>query len=219
MSEPSPVPDSEVRDEVEAIVADGQDVRQKVKELVTKSSRAAQQTGEGLLGLARTVMEGATDALNRGITSVPSDSTLRQVIDGIGDGLSQVAMSAKMSMEEASSQGKQFASEDLHKIKNDLTDLTTFYVNTVSDAISKTKSEAAAGIGNLLEHAELARERMLPAVKSAVDLVVQDPKGVGKDSIRAGIAASQYAVGSLFNTMGQFLQDAGKKLTSTEKPS
>ena len=214
MTETSTPPDSEVREEVEAIVADGHDVRKRVNDLVANASRAAQQSSEGLLGLARSVMEAATEALNRGISKVPADGTLRQVIDGIGDGLSQVAMSAKLSMEEATSEGKQFASEDLHKIRENLTDLTTFYVQTVSDAVSKTKTEAIAGFGNLLEHAEQARERMLPAVKSAIDLVVQDPAGVGKDSIKAGIAASQYAVGSLFNTMGRFLQDTGKRLTS-----
>ena len=122
-----------------------------------------------------------------------------------------------MAVEEARAQGKQFAAEDLHKIKDDLTSLTSLYVQTVSDAASKTKSEASAGLSSLLEHVEQARDRMLPAVKSAIDAVIQDPKGMGKESLQAGLAASQYATGTLFSTMGRFLQEAGRRLTSEGK--
>ena len=217
MSETPNSAESEVRDKVEAIVTEGRDVRGRVTALVAEASHAAQQSGEGLLALARSVVDAATQSLNKGISSVPADGTLRQVIDGVGDGLSRAAMSAKMAVEEARAQGKQFAAEDLHKIKDDLTSLTSLYVQTVSDAASKTKSEASAGLSSLLEHAEQARDRMLPAVKSAIDAVIQDPKGMGKESLQAGLAASQYATGTLFSTMGRFLQEAGRRLTSEGK--
>jgi len=217
MSETTQTPESDVRDKVEAIVAGGGDIRGRVSALVAEASHAAQQSGQGMLTLARSVMESATEALNKGISSVPADGTLRQVIDGVGDGLSRAAVSAKMAMEEAKSQGKQFASEDLHKIKEDLTSLSSLYVQTVSEAASKTKSEASSGFSSLLEHAEQARDRMLPSVKSAIDAMVQDPKGLGKESLQAGLAASQYAAGTLFSTMGRFLQEAGQKLTSEGK--
>ena len=217
MSETTRSAESDVRDKVEVIVAEGGDVRAKVTALVAEASHKAQQSGQGLLALARSVMDAATDALNKGVSSVPADGTLRQVIDGVGDGFSRTATSAKMAMEEARSQGKQFAEQDLHKIKEDLTTLTSLYAQTVTNAASKTRSEASAGLSSLLEHAEQARDRMLPALKSALDAVIQDPKGMGKESLQAGLAASQHAAGTLFTTMGRFLQEAGGRLTSDGK--
>ena len=214
---PTPTPAPELQDQVETIVAEGGDVRAKVAALVAEASRKAQQSGEGLLALTRSVVDAATTALNRGLSSVPADGTLRQVIDGVGDGLGRAALSAKMAMEEARSQGKQFASEDLHKIKVDLTTLTSQYVQTVSEAASKTRSEASTGLNSLKEHAEHARDRMLPALKLALDAVVQDPMGMGKESLQAGLAASQYATGTLFTSMGRLLQQAGERLTSEGK--
>lgn len=213
MSESTGPPVSSVRAQVESIVAGGEDVRGKVKTLVAEAATTAQKSGEGLVALAQAVIGGASDALNKGLSRVPAEGTLNQVVDGLGDGLAQAMLAAKMAVEEARAQGKQFAAEDLHRVKEDLGSLTSLYVQTIADAAARTKTEAAAGLSGLREHAEHARERMMPAFKSALDALRQDPIGLGKESVQAGLAASQHAAGSLFSSMGRLLQEAGQKLT------
>jgi hypothetical protein len=210
-------PLSSVREKVESIVNEGGDVRGQVKSLVADAAAAAQRSGEGLVALAQTVLNGATDSLNKGLSRVPAEGTLHQVVEGLGDGLSQAVLAAKMAVEEARAQGKQFAAEDLHRVKEDLGSLTSLYVKTISDAASRTKSEASAGLSGLVDHAGNARDQVLPALKSALDAFRQDPIGLGKESVQAGVAASQHAAGTLFSAMGRLLQEAGQKLTAGSK--
>ncbi len=219
MNESTGSPLSSVREQVESIVAEGGDVRGRVKSLVAEAAAAAQRSGEGLVALAQSVLNGASDALNKGLSRVPAEGTLHQVVDGLGDGLSQAMLAAKMAVEEARAPGKQFAAEDLHRVKEDLGSLTSLYVQTIADAASRTKTEASAGLSGLRDHAETARERMLPAFKSALDAFRHDPIGLGKESVQAGFAASQHAAGTLFSSMGRLLQDAGQKLTAGPKDS
>lgn len=207
-----------VQQQAEAIVSGGGDVRARIARLVAETSSTFQRSGEGLITLARSVLTGAGDAFEKGASSVSPGSSLRQVIDGLGDGLTSAATSARLALEEARSKGQRFASEDLHTIKRDLGSLTSLYAQTISDALARVRSEATAELGDLKEHADRARDRVIPSVQSALDAAVADPIGVGKDSVQAGLAASRHAAGSLFSAIGKLLQQAGEKLSPSEHP-
>jgi len=215
---PTPSADETLQQRAEAIVADGNDVRGKIARLVSETAGTFQRTGEGLIAVTRAVLAGAGDALNKGASSLPSDGPLRQVIDGLGDGVSQVATSAKLAVEEARSRGQQFASEDLARVKHDLSSLTSLYVHTVTDALKKVRNEASGEVKALAEHAETVRGRVTPAVQSALEAVRTDPVGMGKESLQAGIAVTREAAGSLFTAIGRALQDAGQRLSTQDTP-
>lgn len=206
-----------VQQQAETIVAEGVDVRGRIARLVAEASESFQRRGEGLVALSKSVLNGASDAVNKGVASVSADGSFRQVIDGLGDGLSSAATSARLALEEARSKGQRFASEDLQQIRSDLGNLTSLYTKTLGDALSRVKSEAATQIGDLQEHAERTLERVGPSVQSALEAAVADPIGVGKDSVQAGFVAGRHAAGSLFTAIGRLLQDAGHKLSGSEK--
>jgi hypothetical protein len=218
MSETPETTPADVQQQAEAIVAGGDDVRGKIARLVAGASGAFQHSGEGLIALSRSVLAGAGDALERGSASLPPEGSLRQVIDGLGDGLTTAATSARLALEEARSKGQRFASEDLLQIKNDLASLTSLYAQTVSDALKRVRTEASAELGGLVEHADRVRDRVTPSVQSAIDAVMSDPVGVGKESVQAGLTVGRHAAGSLFSAMGRLLQQAGGRLTGGEPP-
>jgi ElaB/YqjD/DUF883 family membrane-anchored ribosome-binding protein len=208
-----------VQDKVEAIVSSGGDVRKEVEEVVSQASKDVHRSGQSLLDLARSVIDGAGESLRKGAAAAPAEGAFRQVIDGLGDGLSKAALSARMALDEARSQGKRFASEDLKKISEDIGSVTRMYSQTVFDAASKVRTEASSELGGLREHAEHVLNRIKPSLQSAIDAARQDPIGLGKESLGAGLAATRHATGSLFTAMGKLLQEAGQKLTGTEKPN
>src|SRR5262249_18316806 len=96
--------------------------------------------------------------------------------------------------------------------------LTSLYVQTISDAAARARSEASHELSGLREHAERARDRMMPAVQSAIEALKQDPVAAGKESLRAGLAATQHAAGGLFVTMGRLPQQAGQRMRSSDHP-
>lgn len=216
-STPETTPE-QVQQQAETIVAEGGDVRARIARLVAEASESFQRRGEGLVALTRSVLAGAGDAVNKGVSSVSAEGSFRQVIDGLGDGLSSAATSARLAMEEARSKGQRFAAEDLHQIRTDLKNLTSLYSKTLSDALARVRTEASSQFGDLQEHAERTLERVGPSVQSALEAAMADPLGVGKDSVQAGLAASRHAAGSLFTTIGRLLQDAGERLTGTDRP-
>ena len=214
---PEPTPDA-VQQQAEAIVAGGGDIRAKIARLVAETSATFQRSGEGLITLARSILAGAGDALEKGTGSLPPGGSFRQVIDGLGDGLSTAATSARLALEEARSKGQRFAAEDLNRIKRDLGNLTSLYAQTLSEALARVRSEVSSELGDLKTHADRAKDQVVPSVQSALDAVVADPIGVGKESVQASLTASRHAAGSLFTAIGKLLQQAGQRLSKTDQP-
>src|SRR5262245_33925924 len=141
MSEQQSNGPDKVREQVEQIVAQGHQVREHVAKLVTETVERSHVDQEGLVGLARSVLQGAAAALERTVPHSP-DSTLRQVVDGLGDGFSSAALACRLAFEEAQAQGRTFAGEDLAKMRTDFKALGDLFVATVSGTAGKFRSLA-----------------------------------------------------------------------------
>ena len=192
MSETENTPAVPIREEAEAIVAKGQDVRSRIARLVAQTAEKYHLDGEGLIGLARSILEGAASAVDRAVPQDP-DSTLRQVVDGLGDGLSAAALACRLAFEEAQAQGKSFAAEDLAKMRGNLKTVGDLFVETVSTTFGKFQSLAAGHLGLLRTHAEKARERVQPALESALAAAREHPLRLTSESAEAGITMSRQA--------------------------
>lgn len=216
--EPSKDATEAIRDQVEAVIAQGDDVRQGVSRIVSQAAEAFQNTSAGLLGLAQSVMEGAKTSVDRAVPNNP-DSVLRQVVDGLGDGLSATALASKMALEEANAQRKAFANEDLAKIRDDLRTLADLFTKTVTDATDRIKSVSGSELDSLRSHAQQTFERVRPSLESAVSAAAKQPIQLGKESLETSVALSQHALGALFSSVGKFLQDAGQRLAPTPPPA
>lgn len=204
---------AKIRSEAESIVGEGGDIRGKVKRLVAQVAEQAQQSGQGLAGLAQSVMESAVDTVNKSLPENPN-STLRQVIDGLGDGLAQAALATKMAVSESVSNSKSFAEEDLQKVVSDVKTLKEMYLQTMTDALGKLKNMTASQLSDLQSHAANAQKSVLPALQSAFEAAYAHPVELGKESVQSGFEFSKQSVGGLFAAMGKLLQDAGQKLQS-----
>ncbi|MCE9534251.1 MAG: hypothetical protein K8T89_24490 [Planctomycetes bacterium] len=204
-----------IQAKIEAIVAQGDEVRKKVSELVTGSADNLHFSKQGMIDLSRSVMEGATAALDKAVPKDPQH-VLRQVIDGLGDGLSTAALATRLAMEEAKAQNKSFADEDLSKMTADLRTVGDLFVDTVSQTAKKFKSISAAELGALRTHSEQTVKRLLPSINSTIAAIAERPLQFGKESFEAGISLSKQALGSLFGAVGRRMEEASKRLTGEE---
>jgi len=212
MSEPQSNGAVPIQDQADAIVADGQDVRSRIARLFTQTAEKFHFDRDGLIGLARSILAGAGRAADRAVGHDPG-SVLRQVVDGLGDGLSAAAIACQLTFEEARAQGKSFASEDLAKIRSDLKTVAAMFVDTVAVAAGKFQSLAAGQLQSVRAHAEKAQARIMPAITSALVAAGEHPIQFTSESARAGLDVSRQALGALFDAVGRRLQQAGQRLS------
>lgn len=211
----------QIREEAAAIINQGGPIRERISQLVAGAAEQAQQSGQGLMGLAQSVMDATVSAVNQ---SLPPDanSALRQVIDGLSDGVSKAALATKMAVNESVASSKSFANEDLQKVVGDVKTLKEMYLQTMTDALGKLKDMTGTQLGDLQKHAANAQETVLPALQSAFEAAYNHPVQLGKESVQAGLDLSRHSVGGLFSAIGKLLQDAGQKIQTeadTKKPT
>lgn len=200
-----------VENRVAAIVAEGSDLRSRISKVVTDGADKMPASQRGLIDLSRSVLDGAVGAIDKAVPR-DRDNVLRQVIDGLGDGLSTAALAARLAMEEAKSEEQRFADEDLSRITTDLRTVGDLFVDTVSQAASKFKSKSGSELSTLRQHAEQAMKRALPSINAALISIEEHPLQFGKESVRAGVNLTRQALGSLFTALGRQLDKASKQL-------
>ena len=203
-------PNAAVKAQAERIVADGTDIRPRLAAVVTQNAVQSQQSG-GLVALIRAVVDGAREGLDR---SVPQDrdAALRQVVDALGDGLSQAAVAGRLALDEAASASRQFTGEDLTRLRDDLTAVRDLFAETVERGLSAGKAFTTDQVATAGRHADRVGERLGPAVTQALDAVRQHPVAFARESLQAGVSAGQCAAGALFQAIGAMLQRAGGEM-------
>jgi len=216
MSEPQQNGAAPLQEQADAIVTQGQDVRTRIARLVAQTAERYHLDASGLIGLARSVLTGAAQAADRAVGHDP-DSVLRQVVDGLSDGLSAAAVACRLTFEEARAQGQTFASEDLAKMRANLKTMGELFVDTVSTTAGKFHSQAAEQLRALRTHAENAKDRILPALTSALVAAGEHPVQFTTESAGAGLTVSRQALGSLFTAVGRRLQQAGQRIGGGEE--
>ena len=113
----------------------------------------------------------------------------------LGDGLSQAALAGQLALQEAASASRQFAGEDLARLRDDLTAVRDLFAETVERGLSAGKAFTTDQVAAAGRHADRVGERLGPAVTQALDAVRQHPVAFARESLQAGVSAGQCAAG------------------------
>jgi hypothetical protein len=192
------------------IVSSGADLRPRLAEAVAQNAAASHQAG-GLLALVRATIEGAREGLARAVPK-DQDDALRQVVDALGDGLSQAALAGQLALDEAAGSSRQFATEDLAGLRNDLTSLRDLFAETVEWGLSAGKAFTADQVAAAGRHADRVARRLVPAVAQALDAIREHPVTVAREGVQTAVSGGQCAAGALFQALGRMVQRAGDRI-------
>jgi hypothetical protein len=217
MSIPPTDSNAAVKAQAEQIVMSGTDIRPRLAGAVARNASESQQSG-GLVALLRATIDGAREGLAK---SVPEDrdAALRQVVDGLGDGLSQAALAGRLALQEAAGASRQFAGEDLAGLRDDLTAVRDLFAETVERGLSAGKAFTTDQVAAAGRHADRVAQRLGPAVTQALDAVRQHPVTLARESLQAGVSAGTCATGALFQALGRMLQRAGDQMRHEDEPT
>jgi Family of unknown function (DUF6781) len=216
MSTTTTDPAAAVKDQAAEIVASGTDIRPRLTEVVTQAACQSPQSKGGLVALVRATIDGARDGLAK---SVPADrdDALRQVVDALGDGLSQTALAGRLAVQEAGAAGH-YAKEDLAHLRDDLTAVHDLFTETVARGLATCKALTAEQIAAARTHAARVADRIGPVVTRVHDAIREHPVTFAREGLKAGVSAGQHAAGSLFQALGRMLGRAGEELRRETEP-
>jgi hypothetical protein len=200
------------------IVTSETDIRPRLAEVVSRAAGQSQQSGAGLVALVRAAVDGAREGLAK---SVPADrdDALRQVVDALGDGLSQTALAARLAIEEAVSASRQYTGEDIARLRDNLAAVLDLFVETVGEGLRTGKALTAGQVAAAGTHAGQVAERLGPVFTRVHDAIRKQPVAFAREGLQAGVSAGQCAAGSLFEALGCMLQRAGDELRREGEPN
>jgi hypothetical protein len=205
-----------VKPQVETIVATGKDIRRQLAKVVSEAACRCQESGTGFVELIESVTDGAREGLAKSV-SKDRDDVLRQVVEALGDGLSQTALAARLAVEEAVTSSRRYTEQDLTRLHGDLTAVRELFVETVAQSLNKAKALTAYQIANAKTHAGRAAERMGPVFTEVLEAIRKNPAAFARESVQAGVSAGQGAAESLHKSLRRMLDRAGDELERVNK--
>lgn len=204
-------PKSSIKSQAAEIVKMQTDVRGRLAEAVSQAACQSQQSGEGLIAVVRSVIDGAREGLAK---SVPADrdDVLRQVVDALGDGLSQAALAGQLALQEAAGASQKYTKEDLARFRDDLTAVRDLFTETIGQGLRTSKELTAGQASTAMTHAERVAKHLGPTFTRVFDAIEQHPIVFAREGFQAGVSVAESATGSLFQALGRLLQRAGDEL-------
>jgi len=202
---------NDLKARMEALVKRGGDVRAETARMVEETSSKVYQARDGLSNLVKAVAEGAMDGAKQTMPE-NAESTLKQVVEGVTDGLAKSAQAVRLTLEEATASGSHFAREDLRKIAEDFKLVGEMMVDIVTTAAGTAGSHLKTQAHSLGEHAQKTLQGVRSALETAVHAALEDPSKLGRETVNAGATAVRQGAGVLFTELGRYLDGIGGKL-------
>ncbi len=203
---------SKLEQDVERIVESGENVRERVREAVEETVKETRATPSRLAELTGSTIEAATRAVERSTPQDP-ESTLHQVVDGLGDGLQRTANATRLALQEAAGEGKAYATEDLKGVADDFRTLSGMFVDSVEAAFKSAAGRTRDQAGAIRDHASRTIKSIEPSVRSAAEAAAGDPIGLAAESASSAVKLTRHATGALFSSIGGILKSAGDRLS------
>lgn len=203
--------DEKFRDEVEEAVKSGDNIRDSVRDAVESAAARTDRATARLTDLTRRTLDAALQAIDRSAPDDP-ESVLRQVVDGLGDGLERTAQATRLAVEEAAGEGRAFAADDLRSTSEDLRTVARMFVETVDHAISDASERTRNQVSGVRQHASRTVDAIRPSLESAAEAAASNPLSLISESATAATKLTREAAGSLFGVVGDMLKGAGDRL-------
>lgn len=202
---------NDLKARMEALVKRGGDVREETARLVEEASSKVYQARDGLTHLVKAVAEGAMTGAKQTMPD-NAENTLKQVVEGVTDGLAKSAQAVRLTLEEAAANGNHFAREDLRKIAEDFKLVGEMMVDIVTFAAGAAGGHLKAQAHSLGEHAQKTLQGVRSALESALQAALEDPSKLGRETVNAGTTAVRQGAGVLFTELGRYLDGIGGRL-------
>lgn len=180
--------EAEVRDAVEQ----GDNVREKVRQLTLRVLSARSLDIESVRETAGAVLRGAQAAVQKDFqdsserTHVARDH-LKQAVTGLDIALAQFAEAAMLAVEEAAGRAQKYSSEDLKRARSDLESLEKMFLETLQSSASTARNAAGEILHDLAAHARTHGSAIGNQLKDTLSVFTSHIAAAGRAQVGNGL--------------------------------
>jgi len=144
------MPTQNTKDSARNTVEQGNDVQNNIRNIVTQALEEKKMDPDAIKQTLNQVFEGACEGAK--VKPEENAEALKQVVDGVDSALRQASIASKLAIEEAGGNIKDFSDHDLKRALNDLKDLESLFLDSLSEVASQGQETTHETLGQLLEH-------------------------------------------------------------------
>ncbi len=204
--------------EAERIATTGENVRERIREAVTRLIRERRLTLDEMTTLGGSVLDGAVAGV-RDLAPQERESALRQVVDGLADAFERTANATRLAMQESAARGQAFTREEVDRTVSDLRELQKRFVNVLTRVTNQAARQLGDQVESINSHIRRTAESIQPSIESALRVAMDHPVKLAGETAAAGVRAVPKAAGLLLSAVGGLLQGAGDALAGSRHES
>lgn len=205
-----------VMEAVREAVESGQDVTERVRQIVVDLFQGRRSATATARDTVQGIVETATDIANRSAPA-KADSIVREVVDGIGNGLGMVAQTTQYAVKEAADRGQRFASEDLERARKDLSGIRDILADTVKYFADRVSTESGSTFRELKSHAERTLAAATPVVTSSLEALAKHPVQTAGEVAGTAFRGGQLTAGALLSAVSGALAGAAEVIDPSRR--
>jgi hypothetical protein len=180
--------EEQIEEKIAEAVSSAEGVQEEVKKIVLGAFEAGEASIKRLLGLTQDALSAAAGSLES-VADEDRSKRLEATVAGLGDALSSALNAAGLAFEEAKSKGEKFASEDVKKAVDELKEIESLLVDSVSKLAESSSGAAKQSAEDLLEHAKRITDQLRPNLESTLASLTSQPLELAQEatSLVAGV--------------------------------
>lgn len=194
----------DLEERIRTIVSHSENIRQDVSDMISGMTDKFQLSVDEIVQMSNTTVEQASELIKDKHPG-QADRKLKEVIDGVGDGIAVILQAAELALKEAEAGGKQFAREDLKRFSQDLQAIGSLIADTFGDFLNRLGDASTTQIKQIQTHLQRTLQRLQPTVESVIQRIQRYPLQIGSEAIETGISATKQTVETLFSSLGRFI--------------
>jgi len=211
-----PGPEAGVKEDVREAVAGAEDVQSEVERITTEALSRGHVDTEGLRRIITEVAHG----IDAGVAGKPDHArkTASEAVEGLQSALIGAADSARLAAEEAASRlGSSYSEGDVRRSLEDLKQLESLMLDTLSRAAKAGTNTGAAILDDLVEHARRSGTRLGEQVDGSLrSLATALPEALREVAL-AGLGAARETSARAAQVASGILSGTARALGENQK--
>lgn len=180
--------DEGIKQAASAAVAEGKDIRERVRDLTLSAIRQRRMEASEVRNVVKALAEGIT--LGLGKRADDSRQALSQAFAGLDTALMKSAEAAHLALQQLTTSSNDFSQQELKAALDNLKKVEQDFLDTVSEVAKKSSGHVKTELEELLTHSRRTGTDTGRQVTSTLAAFTHQMKGVAHDAKAAGTGAA-----------------------------
>ena len=204
-------------------IAQGNNVREEVRDLTVKALSTQDQDQKSLRKVVTAVMKGVSEGAQQKLQQTPAQTQtvlepIRDAVAGLDAALAQLAEASKLALEEAAGRAQKFSNEELTHARTELESVESLFLDIVQTSATAAQELVKETLGDLISHAKRNGTAVGSQVKDTLVVFNQQMASVGQNQLEAGIELTHAIANLMREATAGVLAEIAERVKPDDKP-